>query len=193
MLNKNMSKQEIEEELSEKGDFVQIDYLTNFLKKEHHLGFSLRKFLYSKLAEIYERRNMLVDSAKMFDKLGLISIAFSEKIKNYVKETKLYIKAGFFDWADGAMKKALNQANEMEKQDIYFAIKDFYKRQAEVYEKERRRNHALRIYEKLLELNVSDFEKQEIKKKILELYEKLGKLKEYFILKKEITRNYNIF
>jgi len=185
MLNKNMSKHEIEEELSGKGDFVQLDYLTNFLKIEHHLDFSLKKFLYSKLAEIYERRNMLVDSAKMFDKLGLISIAFSEKIKNYVKETELYIKVGFFDRADEAMKKALNQANEMEKQDIYFAIKDFYKRQAEVYEKERRRNHALKIYEKLLEMNISDFEKQELKKKILELYEKLGKLKEYFLLKKE--------
>jgi len=187
MLHKNISKHEIEEKLAGKGDFVQLDFLTNFLKTEHHLDFHLQKFLYSKLAEIYERVNMLVDSAKMFDKLAIISIAFSEKIKNYIKETELYIKMGFFDRADEAMHKALNQANEMEKQDIYFAIKDFYKRQAEVYEKEKRRNHALKIYEKLLEMHTSDVEKKEIKKKILELYEKLGKLKEYFILKRELN------
>ena len=34
MLDKNMSKSEIEKELKGKGDFVQIDYLTRFLEKK---------------------------------------------------------------------------------------------------------------------------------------------------------------
>ena len=182
-----MSKHEIEEDLAGKGDFVQIDYLTKFLKEIHNLNLDLRKFIYSRLAEIYERRGMLTNSAKMFDNLALISIAFSEKIKYYVKETELYIKAGFFDRADEAMIKALNQANEMQKHDIYFTIKDVYKRQAQVYEEERKRNHAAIIYEKLLEMNISGSEKQEIKEKLLELYEKLGKFREYSILKKEMN------
>ena len=72
----------------------------------------------------------------------------------------------------------MNQANTIEKQDIYFMIKDFYKKQAEIYEKEMKRAHAARIYEKLLEMDISDLEREEIKKKLLELYEKLGKFEE---------------
>lgn len=187
MLKRSMSKQEIEEELEGKGDFVQIDYLTTFL--EEKLTFDIKKFIYFKLAEIYERKGMLKDAAKMFDNIALISIAFSEKIKHYIKEAELYIKAGTFEEADEAMKKAISQANTIEKQDIYFVIKNVYKKQAEIYEKEMKRNHAAIIYEKLLEMSITELEKQEIKKKLLELYEKLGKLKEYFILKKNLNDN----
>ena len=83
----------------------------------------------------------------------------------------------------------MSQANAIEKQEIYFIIKDFYKKQAEIYEKEMKRNNAARIYERLLQMNITDLEKQEIKKKLLELYEKLGKLKEYFILKKSLNEH----
>lgn len=180
MLHRGMSKSEIEEELEGKGDFVQIDYLTKFMLEK--MGFDLKRFVCFKLAEIYERKGMLNDAAKMFENIALLSIAFSEKIKYYVKMVELYIRAGFFDKADSAMRKALNQANEQQKYDIYFSIKDFYKQQAEVYEKELKRNHAAKVYEKLLEMNISDFEKEEIRKKLLNLYDKLGKFKEYSIL-----------
>ncbi len=184
MLYTGISKSDVEKEIKGKGDFVQIAYLTEIL--EEKVLIDVRKFICFKLAEIYERKGMLKDAAKMFDKIALNSIAFSEKIKHYVKEAELYIKAGAFEEVNEAMKKAMNQANAIEKQDIYFAIGDFYKRQAEIYEKEMKRNHAVRIYEKLLEMNITDLEKQEIKEKLLELYEKLGKLKEYFILKHSI-------
>ena len=187
MLYTGLSKSDIEKEIEGKGDFVQIDYLTKIL--EEKLPFDVRKFICFKLAEIYERKSMLNDAAKMFNNIALISIAFSEKIKHYVKESELYIKAGIFEKADEAMKKAMNQANAIEKQDIYFIIKDFYKRQAEVYEKEMKRNNAARIYERLLEMNITDLKKQEIEKKLLGLYEKLGKFKEYFILKKSLNDN----
>ncbi len=179
-----MSKSDIEKEIEGKGDFVQIAYLTEILEKK--VPIDVRKFICFKLAEIYEKKGMFDYAAKMFDNIALVSIAFSEKIKHYIKESELYIKAGVFEKADEAMKKAMNQANAVEKQDIHFVVKNFYKRQAEVYEKEMKRNNALRIYEKLLETNITDLEKQEIKKKVLDLYEKLGKLKEYFILKKSI-------
>lgn len=182
MLGKDVSKSEIEEELIGKGEFVQIDYLSKLLKERLHRD--TKKFVCLKLAEIYEKKNMFSDAAKMFEHIAMISIAFSEKIKNFVKEAELYIKAGFFDMADYAMKKALSEANASEKAEIYFAIKDFYKRQAQAYERELRRNHALKIYEKLLEMNISELERKEIKEKILGLYEKLGRLKEYFALKK---------
>ena len=127
---------------------------------------------------------MFIEAAKMYDNAGIISIAFTEKIKHYVKETELYIRTDSFDRADEAMKKAINQANTMEKQDIYSGVKDFYKRQAEIYEKELKRNHAVRIYEKLLEMKISDMERKDTKEKLLELYDKLGKRREYLFLEK---------
>ena len=188
MLYTGISKSDIEKEIEGKGDFVQIAYLTEIL--EGKILIDVRKFICLKLAEIYERKSMLNDAAKMFDNIALVSIAFSEKIKHYIKESELYIKAGIFEKADMAMKKAMNQANAIEKRDIYFIIKDFYKGRAEVYEKEMKRNHAAIIYERLLQMNITDLEKQEIKKKLLELYEKLGRLKEYFILKKSFIETY---
>lgn len=179
-----MSKQEIEEVLQGKGDFVQIDYLTKFIKEG--ISINMKKFVFLKLAVIYERMGVFNDCAKMFDNLALNSVIFSEKIEYYTKEAKLYIKAGAFDKADEAMQKAMNQANATQKQEIYFVVKDFYKKQAEIYERELKRAHAVRIYEKLLEMKIRDLERQEIKKKLLRLYEKLGKFEEYHILKNDL-------
>jgi tetratricopeptide (TPR) repeat protein len=177
-----MSKKDIEKELEGKGDFVQIDYLTKFLRENPRID--IKKFVYLKLADIYEERGMFNEAAKMLNDAALISIAFSEKIKHYVKEAELYIKSGDFEKVDKAVNKARSNANASQKAEILFAIRDFYKRQAEIYEKEKRRNNASRIYEKLLQMKLSENEKQEIKEKLLELYEKLGKFKEYSVLEK---------
>lgn len=178
-----MSKSEIEKELEGKGDFVQMDYLTRFLKDS--LGIEMKKFVFLRLAEIYEKKGMFNDAAKMFNDAALISIAFSEKIKNHVKEAELHIKSGNFEKVDEAVKKAMRDANASQKAEILFVIKNFYKRQAEIYEKERRRNNASKIYEKLLQMKLSEQEKQEIKEKLLELYEKLGRSKEDSVLETE--------
>jgi tetratricopeptide (TPR) repeat protein len=183
MLRVGMSKSEIEQELEGKGNFVQIDHLTYFLKE--NLTLDMKKFICIKLATLYEKVGMLTEAAKMYESAGIISIAFTEKMKHFVKEAELYIKTGSFDRADEAMKKAMGQANSIEKQNIYTSIKEFYKRQAEVYEKELRRNHAAIIYEKLLEMKISDQERKEIKEKLLVLYDKLGKRDEYLLLERK--------
>ena len=182
MLHKNMSKSEIEKALVGKGDFVKIDHLSELLKE--NLPFDTKKYVCLKLIEIYEGRNMLIDAAKMCEVIAIAVVAFSEKMKYYTKEAELFIKAGEFQRADEAMKKAIGLGNASERNEIYFIIKEFYKKQAEAYEKELRRAHAVKIYEKLLEMRISDSEREEIKEKLLKLYEKLGKIKEYFNLKK---------
>lgn len=176
MLNKNLSKSKIEELLEDKGDFIKIDYLMKFLKQT--LPLDVRKFIYLKLAEIYERIGMLESAARNFNDVALVSIAFSEKIKYHVKEAELYIKTGNFNKVDIAINKARNEANASQKSEIYFVIKEFYKKQAQIYEKDMKRNKASRIYEKLLQMKISEQEKHEIKEKLLDLYEKLGKFKE---------------
>ena len=126
MLNKNMTKREIDGELADKGDFVQIDYLTRFLNEP--LTMDMKKFVFLKLAELYEKINMLEEAAKNHNSAALISIPFSEKIKHYIKEAELYIRTGDFEKADEARKKAMSEANSAEKGEIYFTIKDFYKK-----------------------------------------------------------------
>lgn len=177
-----MTKVEIEKDLEGKGDFVKIDHLKRFLEQD--IAFETKKFVYFKLAEIYEKKGMFNDAGKIYENISMLSTSFSEKIQDYVKGAELYIKGGFFNRADESIKKAFSQANLAQKADIYIAIKNFYKRQAEVYERELRRSHAVKIYEKLLTMKISESEKQEIKDKLINLYEKLGRIKEYYALRK---------
>lgn len=182
MLDREMSKHEIEKELEGKGDFVKIDYLTRLLSQDPSLH--IKKFIYHRLKNIYEEKNMFIDAAKMYDGLADLSIGFSEKVKYLVEETEMFIKAGRFEDADNSMRKAMIEANMTERTEIYWEIKNFYKKQAEIYENDLKRNHAAKIYEKLLEMKITDLERRKIKTKLLELYEKLGKFKEHSILEK---------
>ena len=180
-----MKKHEIEAEIGNKGEFIQINELVELLKEE--LPLDIKKFVIQKLAFIYESRKMFNDCAVMYELLSKNSIAFSEQIKQLMKAVKFYIKAGIFDKAEYSMKKALAEANSMEKEDIYFTVKDLYKKQAEEYEDELKRAHAARIYEKILEMNILDSERLEIKERLIDLYEKLGRLQEYYKIKRSLS------
>ena len=176
-----MRKREIEEALEGQGDFVKIDHLTRYLKEIPPL--EMRRFAYSKLAEIYEVRRMYFDAAKAYKNMAINSTIYREKIMYYVKEAESYIQAGEFNEADKAMKSALSEANEKQRVQIYRDLKQFYKEHAESLEREFKKNNALKVYEKLLTMNLSEEEEKEVREKLLELYEKLGKIKEIKILK----------
>lgn len=186
VLKAGMTKSEIEQFLKGKGDFVQIDHLGRFLKEQ--IAMETKKFVFLKLADLYEKARMMNEAAKMYSNAADISIPFVEKIKNYMKETELYVKVGAFDKADQAMKKALSQTNSREREDIYVSVKMFYKEQAKVCEVELRRNQAARFYEKILEMKISEQERIETREKLLELYKRLGKLHEYQVLEKGIQK-----
>lgn len=183
MIDKNMSKVEIEKFLKGKGDFVQIDHLSRFLGTRD-VPLDKKKFVYEKLAGLYEKKKMFSEAAKMFNNIAIVSLTFKDKIKSYVKEAELYIKAGLFVQADEAVKKAMGEANATERNEIFFEIKEFYKRQGEAYERDRKIGNAIKLYEKFLEMKISDSERAETKEKLMTLYEKSGRLREYFSLKK---------
>ena len=176
MLNKNMSRSEIERELNGKGDFVQIDYLTRFIAQKPPLH--EKKLAFMKLIEIYEAKKMFNDIAKIYSNLALLATSSQEKVDSLVKEAKAYIRGGQFDEADSVMRRVMDQVTIIKKTEIYEDIKNFYKKQAEVYEKESKRNHSIKVYEKLLSMKITDAERNEVKKKLLDLYEKLGKFRE---------------
>jgi tetratricopeptide (TPR) repeat protein len=173
MLDKDMSKGEIETELKGKGDFVQIDYLTKFIDKKPPIH--IKKFALMKLIEIYENKKMFSDVARMYEQLAINALSFSERGECFVKEAEYYIRAGYFERADSAMRRAMELSTHVKKAEIYSQIKNFYKKQAEICEKESKRNNAVKAYEKLLVMRISDSEREEIKQKLLSLYESLGK------------------
>lgn len=176
-----MTKLQVEKELDGKGDFVKIDYLTRFLEEE--LSFDMKKFIYLKLVRVYEKREMFNEAARIYSNLAEVSIAYSEKIRFHLKESENYVRAGIFDLAERAAKKALHNANAVQKPEISLEYKNIYKKLAEEYETQNKRRHAVKLYEKLVSMNLTEEEKFVIREKLLDLYEKLGMVREFNLLK----------
>jgi tetratricopeptide (TPR) repeat protein len=176
MLNKGMSKSEIERELKGKGDFIQIDYLNRFIAQKPPLH--EKKFAFMKLIEIYETKKMFNDVAKIYSNLAILATSPQERIDSLIKETKAHIQGGRFDEGDMVMRRAMDEVTIVRKADIYEDIKNFYKKQAEIFEKEAKRNHAIKVYEKLLSMKITEQERNEVKGKLLSLYDQLGKFRE---------------
>lgn len=181
MLNKNMRKKDIEEVLEGKGEFVKIDYLTRYLKSMPPI--EMRKFAYLKLALVYLNKGMFSEAARMYKNISINSLTFREKRENYLKESKAYVLAGKFDESDKALKRAMGEGNTKEKKECHQTIIDFYKKEGEEMEKQRKHGSAMKIYEKLIRMRIDDNEKEEIKEKLLVVYDRLGKRKEYNFLK----------
>ena len=186
MLHKGMSRSQDEEILNQKGDFVQIDYLTRFLREE--LSLDMKKYSYIKLAEIYEKMGMFDNATKMLDNAVLVSLTYPEKIKFHLKEAELYIRMGSFENADKAIRKATSYSNVGQRAEIFFQLKEFYLNQARIYEKELKRNNASKIYERLLQMRLNSDDEKAIKAKLLGLYAKLGKFKEMDLLKRGLNK-----
>ena len=139
--------------------------MDSFLKDQKEQGYSFHDAIFNDIAKIYSN-------------LSILALSSQERVDYLIKETKAYIQGGRFDEADSVMRRAMEEVTIVKKADIYEDIKDFYKKQAETFEKESKRNHAIKVYEKLLSMRISDSERNEAKKKLLDLYEKLGKFKE---------------
>jgi tetratricopeptide (TPR) repeat protein len=176
MLNKGMSRSEIERELRGKGDFVQIDYLNRFIAQKPPIH--EKKYAFLKLIEIYNEKKMFNDIAKIYSNLAILATSPQERVDCLIKETKAHIQDGRFDESDAVMRRAIEEVPIIKKSDIYEDIKEFYKMQAGVFEKEAKRNHAIKVYEKLLSMKISDVERDTAKGKLLSLYEQLGKFRE---------------
>jgi tetratricopeptide (TPR) repeat protein len=185
MLRKEMTKVEIERELAGKGDYVLIDNMTRFLKE--NLPLDIRKFVMQKLVAVYERRNMFFEAGSVYDRLIELAITPGEKASYSGKSAESYIKSGQFDKADLSMKKIPENVKATEKTKMNSSMKNFYKKQAEQYEKEKRRNMAMRTYEKILTLGLPETEKTEVEKKLMNFYRELGLVKQYMAVKAKLA------
>src|SRR3989344_3111187 len=174
-----LSKKDVEDTIAGKGDYVKIDHLTRFLTKSPPL--EVKKFIYLELGEVYKDKGMYSEAAKYFGFLGELVLTFREKINFFIKECELHIQAGNFGMADNSFKKIMHVTNEKEIVVAKRHIHDFYIDLARKYEKADRRIQAIKVYEKILELTLSDEgDKKNAKMSLMNLYEKTGRMREYF-------------
>lgn len=176
-----MHKKDVEEFLKGKGDYIQINHLERYLKIMPPMG--MRKFAYEKLAEIYLKKEMFNDAAKMLKNVALSSVTFREKRIFYLKEAKAYILGMKFDESDMALKRAMVESNSREKKELQEKIIEFYKKQITELESKGKKEKCIKYYEKLIKMEISPEDKEDIREKLLVLYDKLGMTKEYEFLK----------
>ena len=182
-LHKGMLKSDIDAFLAGKGEYVQIDHLTRFMKDQ--LPVDIRRYVATLLAQIYEKKGMALDAGKMYEVAAMCSVTFADKIKYYTKDALVYVKTGMFERVDDAMMKAFAEATSREKTIIQAEIIEAYKKVAQEHENTLKRANAVKIYEKLLSMAaVSEADKIAVRNKLGPLYEKLGRIDKYMTNKK---------
>jgi len=184
LLAKDVHKQDIEKFLEGKGDFVKIDHLERYLKLMPPI--EMRKFAYLKLAEIYLGRNMFSSAAEAFKIAAVNSVTFREKQENFLQEAKAFVSDLKLDEADKALKRALDEGNNKEKESIYSEFIRYFNKEIEKQERQNKPGHLTKLYEKFLRLKVTDEEKENVKEKLVKIYDKLGKVKEARILRESL-------
>lgn len=175
---KETRKEEVEAKLKViGGDMLKIEYLENCLKKQ--IIFDVRKFVYMRLAELYEGRLMFNEAARNVDGAAEISITFREKMDLYMKAAELLIRHGSYDAAEKSFEKAMICCNLREREVLKKKFKDMFLARAKEFETAKKFNNAIRIYEKLLIFGfVDEEEKKDINKKLAVLYSRVGKIQE---------------
>lgn len=192
MIQKGMTKVELENEISKWGEYVQIDNLTRFLKTNPDLPTDIKKFIHQKLIQVYEKRKMFFDAARSNERISELCTNLREQIEYLTKAIECYIKANDFDKADFIIKKILSEAGSIEMARIKSLVKEFYRKEIERCINERRRSNVLKIYERLLWMNLhSEQEKNEIKEKLLALYMEFGMMQKYNSIKNMKGRKEN--
>ena len=157
-------------------DLNKISYMENALKES--LTFDVKRFLYTELSKIYSSR-------KMFDKAALavankiaITTTFREKIETYIQAGELFAKAARLLESEQMFNKAIGEGNTREKEMIKQKMISTFLENAEQLDREGKRTHSVKFYERLLTMPIPDAKKQEIKQKILPIYKALGKFAE---------------
>jgi len=186
MIVREKTRPEIETKLRSMSDFLKMEYLENCLKQQD-LAHDVKRFVHQNLALLYEPRSMFSEAAKNMESVADVSVTFKDKIDAFLKVIELYVKAGMFDMADNALRKAMSCANASQRVNIRMNVKEMYKNQAIKYEKIDKPGNAMKIYEKMMALEEDVSAKNEIKRKLLPIYERLGKIREYSTMSRTMS------
>jgi|SRR3989344_5017607 len=179
----DFSRRAIEQKIANVGDFVKMDYLNECLRKP--LDFDAKRFVMTKLASLYEARLMHSAAGKLMRSGAEINPNFNGKISDFLKSAELFVKAGIFEETDLSMKKAMGGTTEVQKREIKDKIKEFYKTEANFRMKRGEKKYAMKVYEKLMSMELDSNERKKIEDILIKIYENFGKMKEYINLNRE--------
>lgn len=182
---KPVARREIEAKLPSMGDYVRIDYLTRCLKDG--LDFDTRKFVLTKLAELYNAKGMYNEAGRMLSGAAEINATFQGKINDYIRTAEFFVKGADFDAADTSFNKAIACCNGLQKDVVKNKRRELYLAQAKALLARDKRKNALDVYEKLMEIDLGPEDKRQVQSTLLSLYEKLGKVKEFYNLKRNMN------
>lgn len=176
-----VTKQDIEDTIKNKDDFIKIDYLNRYLKQVDSL--EMKRFILLHLAAANENKGLLHDAIRNVSAAGDVSLTFREKRDLYMKEVSLWIKLGDFMMAEKAFHKSLGYGNDIEKMEMQELYENTFRAIGKSYMDQEKFRKALEVYEKVFSITKVNLRKNEVKDKLLELYGKLGRGKEYDRLK----------
>tara|TARA_Y100000310_G_scaffold323082_1_gene382978 strand:+ start:742 stop:1311 length:570 start_codon:yes stop_codon:yes gene_type:complete len=178
------NRRDIQERMKSMGNYMQMHYLESCLKSK--IDFDTRKFVLLTLSGMYESRGIKEKAGTYMRDAANINTTYKDKIKDFLKAGELFVKADKYEDADKCFELALACGSESEREMIKSSKNEFYKTQARLYLGQGKRRPAVKVYEKLLSLPLSDQDKDKYQRELVELYEKLAMFRELRMMKRRI-------
>jgi len=174
--------EEIEFKLSEmQTPLNKIAYLESALK-ESGFSFEIKRFIWNKLAGLYEERKMYEKAGRAMANKAGVEVTKNDKIEGYLKAGEYFAKAGHVEEADDMFVRAGRDGEDSDKAKVRLARKNIFLVNAQELEKQGRRVSAVKFYEKLIKMNLPDEEKKLIKDKLIDIYKATGRFKDAQLL-----------
>jgi len=149
------------------GDEKRIEFLEDLLKKQ--IDKETKKFVCVKLAELYEKKNILNIELQYLIFAENLEDKYSEKLPLLMKIAQIYVKLFDFMNAEDFFKRAMEVApiNDIDRlEDAYL---NFYIEEARAYELKKRYRKAIKFYEFIANKGIN---RTAMLEKAAELYDK---------------------
>ena len=167
-------KKKLETQISE---FSQIAYIEAVLSRQE-ITFDIRKWAYTKLSELNEKKNYFEKAARILLNRATIEVTFRDRIATFLKAGELFAKAARMEESVQTFMKAYAESNSREKEAIKQKMANVIKQCANDAEKSGKKRSVIPYYQKLLELSIPESERKQIRDKLIATYKALGNFSE---------------
>ena len=154
-----------------------IIYLESALKAVGG-SFEIKRFIWGKLASLYEERKMFERAARALGTLASMEPMFRERMDSYVMAAEMFCRVGKVRDADEMFVRAARDVTGEGKAKVMLARKNVYLNAAGELERKGKRASAVKFYEKLVKMKLEDVERSEIIDKLRVSYKALGMFRE---------------
>jgi len=161
-------------------DLTKIAYLESALKCD--FGLEEKRYLWSKLAELYGLRKMFEKAGKAMGSKASVDITIREKIESYLRAGEFFAKASKMEDSEYMFMRAFREANSLQKERIKLAMKNIFLISARELEKSGKKASSAKFYERIIKMNLDDIERKEVKEKLKTIYTSIGKFREAKLL-----------